>query len=446
MNFRRVPYTGWVSPPAGTGYAGGGRAMSTTLICPACGAERSATATHFRCDCGEPLDVRLPEIPVTRALFDARLGRAEPPRDSGVWRFKELVHPDLPDEAVVSRPEGNTPLFHAEPVARWCGVADLRLKHEGYNPTGSFKDRGMTVAISQGRASGARAFACASTGNTSASVASYAALCGMPAVILVPEGATAAGKMAQALAYGARTVLVRGNFDDAMALVQRAAGDLGLYLLNSLNPFRILGQKTIIFEALQQLGWEAPDWIAFPAGNLGNTAAFGLALVEAHRLGLIDRVPRLLAVQAKGAAPFARAYAERFERLEPVRPETVATAIRIGDPVSYHRAVRSIRATDGVVTAVSDAEILEAKAVVDGFGVGAEPASCASVAGLARAVAAGIVSPEARVVAVLTGHLLKDPDTTLRYHAGELGGSRANPPVTIDPTLEALAALLSGEP
>ena len=264
-------------------------------------------------------------------------------------------------------------------------------------------------------------------------------------MILVPEGATATGKMAQALAYGAKTLKVRGNFDDAMALVQQGAEDLGLYLLNSLNPFRVQGQKTIMLEMLQQLAWEAPDWVVFPAGNLGNTTAFGRALAEAHELGLIDRIPRMLAVQAAGAAPFAAAYENDFASIEPVRPETVATAIRIGDPVSFQRAVRSIRATDGVVISVTDPEILEAKAVVDGFGIGAEPASCASVAGIKKAVASGLIDPDARCVALLTGHLLKDPDTTIAYHTGSLGGERANPPLTIDPTLDALDAVVSGQ-
>lgn len=413
----------------------------TTLICPVCGATEAPDSTRFRCGCGQPFDLRIPAIAVDRARFDDRLAAA--PFGSGVWRYRELVHPDLPASAVVSRPEGNTPLFHADPVGRWAGLDGLRLKHEGYNPTGSFKDRGMTVAISQGHHAGARAFACASTGNTSASVASYAALCGKPAVILVPDGATATGKLAQSLAYGALTVRIRGNFDQAMALVEAGAADLGLYLVNSINPFRLQGQKTIALELLQQLGWDAPDWIALPAGNLGNTAAFGLALAEAHALGLIDRVPRLLAVQAAGAAPFAAAFARGFDRLDPVDPHTLATAIKIGDPVSYARATVAIRATRGLVVAVDDAAILDAKAVVDGFGIGAEPASCASVAGLRAAVAAGAIRSDARVVAVLTGHLLKDPDTTLRYHEGALGGTRANPPVVIDPDLGSLAAVLA---
>jgi len=380
--------------------------------------------------------------PVSRALFDGRLGSLDAPWNSGVWRFKEMVYPGLPEDGIVSRPEGNTPLYRSASVREYTGVADVALKHEGLNPTGSFKDRGMTVAASQAVQAGARAVVCASTGNTSASVAAYAAIRGLPAIILVPEGATALGKLGQALAYGATTVLVRGNFDDAMSLVQEAAGELGLYLLNSLNPFRVEGQKSIMFELLQQYRWDPPDWIVFPAGNLGNTSAFGKALVQARDAGLIDRVPRLLAVQATGASPFAAAYRAGFAGMEPMRPETVATAIRIGDPVSYHRAIKSIEATDGVVIDVDDDAILDAKAVVDAAGIGAEPASCATVAGLRQAVARGLVAPTARVTGILTGHLLKDPGTTIAYHEGRYGGGRTNPPVTIDPDLLSLSGVV----
>ena len=284
-----------------------------------------------------------------------------------MWRFREIVLPSADD--VVSHPEGNTPLLHRDALDRWTGTDRLLLKHEGHNPTGSFKDRGMTVGVTQARRIGATAVACASTGNTSASLAAYAAQAGHPRA-----GAGARrtrwrmGKLAQTLAYGAKTLLVRGDFDACLELVEEASQRLGVYLLNSINPFRIEGQKTIVLEMLQQLGWEPPDWIVLPAGNLGNTAAFGKALLEAHRWGLISRMPRLAAVQAAGAAPFARSFAEDFEHRYAVRAETVATAIRIGDPASFERAVHAIRETEGVVLAVTDEEILEAKAVVDGCG------------------------------------------------------------------------------
>jgi threonine synthase len=361
-----------------------------------------------------------------------------------VWRFRELVLPTA--DQVVSHPEGNTPLLRRPAVARWAGVDALLLKHEGHNPTGSFKDRGMTVGVTQARRVGARAVACASTGNTSASLAAYAAQAGIPALVLVPSGKIALGKLTQTLAYGARTLLVRGDFDAALALIQEASVRLGVYLLNSINPFRIEGQKTIVLELLRQLAWEPPDWIALPAGNLGNTAAFGKALREAHELGLIASVPRLAAVQAAGAAPFAASFREGFARPHRVRAETVATAINIGDPASFDRAVSAVRESNGVVTAVSDEAILAAKAVVDAAGVGCEPASAASVAGVRALVAEGVIRPGERVVAVLTGHVLKDPGILVRYHQEtEPPPPLANRPIEIDPTLTAIEAVMEAD-
>jgi threonine synthase len=321
-------------------------------------------------------------------------------------------------------------------------VPDLLLKHEGHNPTGSFKDRGMTVAVSQARRIGASAVSCASTGNTSASLAAYAALAGIPAIVLVPAGQVALGKLAQTLAYGARTLLVRGDFDDCLRLAREASERLGVYLANSINPFRIAGQMTIVLELLQQLGWRAPDWIVLPAGNLGNTAAFGAALRLARETQLIDSLPRLAAVQAEGAAPFARSFRVGFAERKTVRAETVATAIKIGDPASYERGVRAIRETNGVVIDVSDAEIMEAKAVIDASGVGCEPASAASVAGARRLARDGTLRRGDRVVAVLTGHILKDPGILLDYHK-KGGAALANPPIEIDAELGAVERVLA---
>jgi len=364
---------------------------------------------------------------------------------SGVWRYRELVLP-IVGESVVSHPEGNTPLLARERVGAWAGVGSLQLKHEGHNPTGSFKDRGMTVGVTQARRIGARAVACASTGNTSASLAAYAAHAGIPALVFVPAGQVALGKLAQSLAYGARTLLVRGDFDACLALVQEASERLGIYLLNSINPFRVEGQKTIALEILEQVGWDAPDWLALPAGNLGNTAAFGKALREARELGLIDRVPRIAAIQAEGASPFAQSFRDHFSTRPKVKAETIATAIRIGDPASFDRAVEAIRFTDGVVTTVTDAEILDAKAVIDGAGVGCEPASAASVAGVRRLVRDGVIRPTDRVVALLTGHILKDPGALLRYHQ-ELSPppEYANPPIEIEPSLLAVEKAIEGD-
>ena len=382
-----------------------------------------------------------------RTLFAGRRGGDGDLDRSGVWRFREIVLPDVLAGEVVSQPEGNTPLLSRAAVSAWSGIDNLFLKHEGHNPTGSFKDRGMTVGVTVAKRIGARAVACASTGNTSASLAAYGALAGIPALVFVPAGQVAAGKLAQTLAYGARTLLVRGDFDACFALAREASEKLNVYLLNSVNPFRLEGQKTIVLEALEQLGWEPPDWIALPAGNLGNTSAFGKALREARDLGLISRMPRLAAVQAEGANPFARGFREGFARRHRVKAETAATAIRIGDPASLERAVGAIRLTDGVVTDVTDMEILEAKAVVDASGVGCEPASAASVAGARKLAAAGVIRPGERVVAVLTGHILKDPGLLLRYHQEmDPPPPGANRPVEIEPTLSAVEEVLGDRP
>ena len=415
-------------------------AALTWQVCAGCGAEVSETDPHPRCPhCRGLLEVRH-QAPAQggnalRATFDARAGVRRGALSSGVWRFHEVVLPTA-GAHILSYPEGNTPLLASPAVAAWAGSGDLMLKHEGHNPTGSFKDRGMTVGVTQARRIGVRAVACASTGNTAAALAAYAALTGLPALVIVPKGQVATGKLAQALAYGARTLLVRGTFDDCLELADQASERLGVYLLNSVNPFRLEGQKTIVLELLQQLAWEPPDWIAVPAGNLGNTAAFGKALAEARAWGLIDRAPRLAAVQAEGAAPFAQSFREGFARPHRVAPRTIATAINIGNPVSYERAARAIRETNGVVTSVSDAEILEAKAVVDGAGIGCEPASAAAAAGVRRLIAEGVIRPGERVVAVLTGHMLKDPEAITQYHERlEPRPARANRPVEIEARL-----------
>jgi threonine synthase len=417
--------------------------------CLSCGNELTETDPHPRCPrCGGMLEIehRPPDVTAGELLqrFTERRGRAPGTPPSGVWRFREIVLPSA--EKIVSHPEGNTPLLQRPALDRWTGCEGLLLKHEGHNPTGSFKDRGMTVGVTQALRIGARAVACASTGNTSASLAAYAAQAGLPALVLVPAGNVATGKLAQSLAYGARTLLVRGGFDDCLRLVEEASERLGVYLLNSINPFRLEGQKTIVLELLQQLAWDPPDWIVLPAGNLGNTAAFGKALREARAWGLIPRTPRLAAVQAAGAAPFARSFEDGFRQRHRVDPETVATAIRIGDPASYDRAVRAIRETEGIALAVSDEEILEAKAAVDASGVGCEPASAASVAGLRALVRRGSIAPGARVVAVLTGHVLKDPGMLIQYHMeSDPAPSGANRPIEIDPELADVERALEGQ-
>lgn len=426
--------------------------LGYNLACPVCGRTYPGNELRYRCECGEPLDISygLPAV-ADRALFDSRLGAGRGPLSSGVWRYREML-PAFEDRHIVSRPEGNTNLYHVgageggrlRRVGEYAGLEWLALKHEGENPTGSFKDRGMTVGVSQAVRTGARAVACASTGNTSASLASYAAQAGLPCFVFVPEGNIALGKLAQTLAYGAVTLQVRGDFDSAMSLVQEACRELGIYLVNSVNPFRIEGQKTIGLEMLQQLGWEPPDWIVLPAGNLGNTAALGKALLQALDLGLIDRLPRIASVQASGANPFFQSYMSGFSERFTVTAHTVATAIKIGAPVSFMRARRAIEASNGTVLQVSDEAILDAKAVIDRAGIGCEPASAASLAGARQLVLDGTIGAGERVVCILTGHLLKDSDTTLDYHLGKSGaaGAYANRPVVVDATIEAVRQTL----
>jgi threonine synthase len=421
------------------------------LRCESCGAELSERDPATTCPkCGGLLSLEN-DLPAARGdalreILDRRLasGAAATITDihhSGVWRFRELVLPTMPDPDVVSQWEGSTPLLMCDAVSNWAGGSELRLKHEGHNPTGSFKDRGMTVAVSNARRIGASAVSCASTGNTSASLAAYAALAGIPAIVFVPSGQIALGKLAQTLAYGARTLMVRGDFDECLQLAKDASQKLGVYLVNSINPFRIAGQTTIVLDMLQQLGWDPPDWVVVPAGNLGNTAAFGVALRIARETGLIDSSPRLAAVQAEGAAPFAKSFRTGFEKRESVRAETVATAIKIGDPASYDRGVRAIRENNGVVLDVSDAEILEAKAVIDAGGIGCEPASAASVAGVRALIRNGTIKKNDRVVAVLTGHILKDPGILIDYHK-DASRPLANPPIEIDASIDAVHRVL----
>ena len=413
--------------------------MPSKFRCIGCASEYEPGAV-LRCECGELLEVEHDFPVVERDLFDGRLGSLGP-SSSGVWRFKEIVYPDLDERHIVTRPEGNTNLYTHKRLSEYVGIGGISLKHEGENPTGSFKDRGMTVGVSEAVRIGAASVACASTGNTSASLASYAAMAGLDCVVFIPEGMIAYGKLAQALSYGARVLQIRGNFDDAMRVVQEASNELGLYLLNSVNPWRIEGQKSIVFELIQQRGWRPPDWIVVPAGNLGNTSAFGKALTEMEILGLIGEMPRLASIQAEGANPFYRLWEDGGESLVPVKPETVASAIKIGNPVSWRKALKAIRATDGVVQQVSDQEIMDAKAMVDSCGIGCEPASAASVAGAKKLVEQGIIGSGEDVVCILTGNLLKDPEASVRYHTGVIEGvtpSFANPPMAIEADLSSV--------
>jgi len=422
--------------------------MNFELSCIECGRTYDPAQIRFFCECGGLLDIDgyEPHFGLSTSDFDQRAREEPPGGGSGVWRFRELVLPGVAPQDVVSKNEGNTGLYSVPSVASWVGMDALHLKHEGENPTGSFKDRGMTAAVTRAKQQGARIVACASTGNTSASMAAYAACAGLPALVLIPEKKVAFGKLAQALAYGAVTVEVKGDFDAGMRLIMESAKEGTLYTMNSVNPYRIEGQKTIIWEILQQRGWSPPDWIVFPAGNLGNYSAFGKAVHQFYSWGFIKKKPRLAGIQASGANPFFRGFETGFKEKFTVSAETLATAIRIGNPVNLPRAVRALRRTDGIVAEVADQEIMDAKIEIDRCGIGAEPSSCASVAGLRKLVRKGVIKPEQSVVAILTGSLLKDPDSVVSYHTGSIPNienTMANKPVSLKPDMKELGELIA---
>jgi threonine synthase len=447
-------------------------------IIPACGATRDLTATDFSCPkCGNLLDVGYDwdRLPVPRSLPDLEGTwgrRRDPLTRSGVWRFYSLL-PFAPPEAVLTVGEGQTLLraFHGPAGACW-------LQHEGFNPSGSFKDNGMTAALTHARLVGATRAACASTGNTSASLALYgAATRTLRAVVFIGSGKVSAGKLAQALDHGALTLQIAGDFDDAMRQVQDVSRDLGLYLVNSVNPVRLEGQKTIMYRVLEALEWDPPDWVVVPGGNLGNVSSFGKAFEELTTLGLIARRPRLAVINAAGAETFFQLY-ERgglrwnggsFDRAavdryyaeldgSGRRASTIASAIEINRPVNLPKALRALEWCRGVVRSVSDQEILDAKAEVAAGGFGCEPASAASVAGWKRLRAEGVIGRDERVVCVLTGHALKDPDVTSAYHGpgttafterlarrGVATARHANPPVALANDLEAIIRAIESD-
>jgi threonine synthase len=406
--------------------------------------------TSFRCDCGDLLSVEhdLERVQQRagdlRAVFDRRLGRLQPPLRSGVWRYHELILPDLPRQAIVSLPEGNTPLYRREAVERHVGVRRLLIKHEGENPTLSFKDRGMTAGVSWARHAGARTVACASTGDTSAAMACYAAAAGLPAVVLLPHDKVSAEQLVQPICYGARVLALETDFDGCMAVVQQLSDSGEVYLLNSKNPLRIEGQKSIGFEVLHQLGWRLPDWFVIPVGNAGNISALGKGLGELKRLGLVHGVTRIAGVQSAAAAPLSRAFREGFRRRVRLRAgPTVASAIRIGDPVSFEKARAVVQQFDGVVTEVSDEQALASKAVVDRAGVHVCPNSAVAVAGARRLRREGVIQPDETLVVIATAHGGKFSGLALDYHtaaSGEAAGR--NPPRVVAPTLEAVREAL----
>lgn len=438
----------------------GVRQKNFRFRCIACSNLSDAAGQDFRCGkCGDLLEITypdwtqsLPNASTLKSAWKSRKVSVNPADLSGVWRFRDLL-PTLDDETqIITLREGNTPLYELPQCARITGVPRLFAKHQGMNPTASFKDAGMTVAATFARRAGFRWVACASTGNTSASMAAYAARGEMRSLVLVPEGKISWSKLSQALDYGAVTCQLRTDFDGCLRLLQDLVRQAPVYQLNSINPFRLEGQKTLAFELLEQLEWNPPDHIIVPGGNLGNSSAIGKALLEMHELGLISRVPKLSVIQAEGANALVRSLRETGgKRLISVPAETRATAIRIGNPASWKKAVHVLEATGGACEQVSEVEIAQAKAEIGAEGIGCEPASAVTLAGLKKLVKQGFVKPNESVVLVLTGNLLKDPDFTIGFHRGEMFSegkevaalaTLRHPPIVLDASLDAVIQTL----
>ncbi len=432
-----------------------------------CGAEFDCSQVIVKCpQCGDLLDVKYHwdkiELPEKLSDFGNRWATRNNRLDfSGVWRFRDLLN-FCDDQYKVSVGEGQTLLQQCCGLAQDLGMNpnSLFLQYEGMNPSGSFKDNGMTAAFSHAKMVGAVASACASTGNTSASMALYAHSCGLKATVFIGEGKIAFGKLSQSMDFGGHTIQVAGDFDDCMRQVQDVCAELNIYLVNSLNPFRLEGQKTIMLRILEGLGWEVPDWIVVPGGNLGNSSSFGKAFAELKEIGLIDRIPRLAVINATGANTLTElvndkglkwnggAYDQQiidtyYANLDATgyRPETIASAIEISRPVNLKKCLRALEVCNGVVLDVTDEEILDAKAQVGRYGLGCEPASAASIAGLKHLLANGTVGKDERVACVLTGHQLKDPDATVNYHS-KMARAFSNPPVQVENDLQKIIDLL----
>src|SRR5438034_1608356 len=433
------------------------------LRCIGCG--RTALPDRFRCEhCRDLLEIIYPgwegrgprelDQASLKRLWSERRSSLEPADQSGVWRFREIL-PEITTQEIITIKEGNTPVYELAHCAKSAGVQQLFAKHQGMNPTGSFKDTGMTVAASFARLAGYRWVACASTGNTSASMAAYAARGGLHSLVLIPDGKISWSKLSQSLDYGALTCQLKTDFDGCVRVLNEVVERMPVYLLNSVNPYRVEGQKTVAFELLEHFEWEPPDHIIVPGGNLANSSAIGKALREMKQLGFISRLPKISVIQAEGANPLVRTIRETDgERLISVHAETMATAIRIGNPASWKKALRVIRETEGTVEQVSEIEIALAKAEIGAEGIGCEPASAVTLAGLKKLVKQGFVKANERVVLILTGHALKDAEFTLKFHRGDLFvgtpfesqsevlQSQQRTPLVLEPNVDAVIHLL----
>jgi threonine synthase len=433
------------------------------LRCIGCG--RAALPDRFRCEhCRDLLEIIYPgwaeygpsglSASSLKKLWRDRRSSLDSVDQSGVWRFREIL-PDIPQPQIITIKEGNTPVYELPHCARAAGVTQLFAKHQGMNPTGSFKDTGMTVAASFARQAGYKWVACASTGNTSASMAAYAARGGLHSLVLIPDGKISWSKLSQSLDYGAITCQLKTDFDGCVRVLNEVVERMPVYLLNSVNPYRVEGQKTAAFELLEQFDWQVPDHIIVPGGNLANSSAIGKALREMKQLGFISRLPKISVIQAEGANPLVRTMRENGgEKLIPVHAETMATAIRIGNPASWKKAIRVINETEGTVEQVSEIEMAIAKAEIGAEGIGCEPASAVTLAGLRKLVKKGFVKPNESVVLIITGHLLKDSEFTLKFHRGDLFAEAAErpadgdlqknqrAPLILEPSVDAVIELL----
>lgn len=440
------------------------------LRCFSCGQRIAAADARpdFRCaECGDLFEVEYPGWTSGRVqdrpnpgalkwLWRERRCSQEWLDQSGVWRFRELLPIlDTFGDAVTLR-EGNTPLYALPRAAKALGMDQLFAKHQGMNPTGSFKDTGMTAALSVAKERGFQWVACASTGNTSAAMAAYAARAGLRSLVLIPDGKIAWGKLSQAMDYGAVTCQLGTDFDGCLKLLTEIVQRAPIYLLNSVNPYRLEGQKTPAFEIAEAFDWSVPDHLIVPGGNLGNSSALGKGFRELKQLGLVARMPKISVIQAEGANPLARSYAEggKGASIEPVEAHTRATAIRIGNPASWRKAAQAINETGGWCLDVTEAEIAMAKAELGTEGLGCEPASAVTLAGLKKLRKEGKVAAADSVVLVLTGHTLKDADYTIDFHRGtllqpeEVAGNEAainalrRNAVVLEPTIEAVLGAL----
>jgi len=445
-------------------------------IIPYCGKKYSIKEVRTACDCGELLDVKyegyFPKS-LQEIFRERRRHRGNIFNESGVWRYREFINFVSMDTenyndycqklASIDGAEGRTKPFHLTKVAEYVGVRteNFLLQFEGDTPTGSFKDNGMATAITHAKMVGAKKVVCASTGNTSSSASAFTANeLDMEALILVGEGKIAKDKLAQTLAYGAKVVQIKGDFDDAMTMVKELGKERDTYIVNSLNPFRLEGQKTIMYRVLDYLNWKVPEWIVLPGGNLGNTSAFGKAFMELYNLGWIKKRPRIAVVNAAGASTLYELYNEKELRWNNGNPDndivdeyyleldrkglkarTRASAIEILKPVNLTKALRTLEFTDGVVTRVPDEDILDSMAMISRNGFGCDPASAATVAGVKRLVEEGEIEKDETVVGILTGHMLKDFKSVVDYHF-DPKNRFANTPLTVENNLEAILKIL----